>query len=67
MDFVKKNSSFNKNETESKMENPAHSSRESNLVLIESQIKNKTVRSWSSQKKKEGIFCNVYFVQMEFF
>ena len=49
------------------MENPAHSSRESKLVLIESQIKNKTVRSWSSQKKKEGIFCTVYFVQMESF
>ena len=22
--------------------------------------------SWSSQKKEEGIFCTIYFVQMEF-
>ena len=26
-----------------------------------------TVTSWSSRKKKEGIFCTVYFLQMEFF
>ena len=40
------------------MENPTHSFRETNLVLQlmqESQIKSKTVMSWSSQKKKEGI------------
>ena len=52
------------------MENPTHSFRETNLVLqlmLESQIKNKTVMRWSSRKKKEGIFCTVYFVQRDFF
>ena len=51
------------------MENPTHSFRETNLVLQliqESQIKSKTVMSWSSRKKK-GIFCTVYFVRREFF
>ena len=44
---------------ESKMENPTHSFKKTNLVLQlieESEIKSKTVMSWSSQKKKEGIF-----------
>ena len=31
--FLSKNTNFNKNEAESKMENPTHSFRESNLVL----------------------------------
>ena len=31
------------------------------------QIKSKTVMSWSSRKKKEGIFCTVYFVRRNFF
>ena len=55
---------------EMKMENPTHSFRETNLVLQliqESQIKSKTVMSWSSRKKKEGIFCTVHFVWTEFF
>ena len=39
---------YNKNETESKMEK---------------QIKSKIVMSWSSQKKKEDIFCTVYFAR----
>ena len=63
--LLNKNINFNKNETESKMENPTHSFRETNLViqLIEkSQIKSKNVMSWSS-RRKEGIFCVVYFVQ----
>ena len=45
---------FNKSETESKMENPPHTFREMNLVLqlvVESQIKNKTLMRWSSRKK----------------
>ena len=45
---------------ESKMENPTHSFRETNLVLQlieESKTKNKTVMSWSARKKKEAIFC----------
>ena len=48
---------FNKNKTKLKMENPTYSFREANLVLQlinEFQIKSKTVRSWSSQKKKDG-------------
>ena len=55
---------------ESKMGNPKHSFRETDLVLQlieESQIKSKTVMSWSLRKKKESIFCTVYFVQREFF
>ena len=60
------NINFNKNETESKMENPTHTFWEMNLVLqltSESRIKSKTVMNWSSHKKKECIFCNVYFVR----
>ena len=56
---------INKNETESKMENPTHSFREMNYVfhpVKELRIKNKAVMRWSSWKKKERIFCNVYFV-----
>ena len=33
MNFVEQNINFNKNETESKMENPTHSFRETNLVF----------------------------------
>ena len=58
--LLNKNINFNKNETESKIENPTHSFRETNLVLQlieESQIKSKTIMSWSSQKKKESIFA----------
>ena len=68
--LLNKNTNFNKNETESKIENPTHSSWETNLVLQllkESQIKSKTVMSWNSQKKKEGIFCTSYFVQRKSF
>ena len=39
--------------------------REVNLVLQliqESQIKSKTMMSWSLQKGKEGIFCTVYLL-----
>ena len=61
---------FVKNETESKMENSTHSFKEVNLVLQfieESQIRSKAVMSLSSWKKKEGIFCTVYFVWRKFF
>ena len=60
--LLNKITNFNKKETWSKMENPTHSFRELNLV-----IQLKTVMSWSSQKKKEGIFCTVYFVRRNFF
>ena len=56
------NINFNKNETVSKMENPIYSFRETNLELQlrqESQIKSKTVISWSSRKKKQGILCTL--------
>ena len=59
---------FKKTETESKMENPTHSFRNTNLVfqlIQESQIKSKTVMSWSSRKK--GIFYTVHFVRRKFF
>ena len=61
--LLNESTNFNKNETKSKMENPTHT-----LVLqLESQIKSKTVMSWSSLKKKGDIFSTVYFVQRKFF
>ena len=36
-------------------------------LVKELQIKSKTVISWRSQKKKEGIFCTVYIVLSNFF
>ena len=68
--LLNKNTNFNKKERESKIENPTHSFKEMNLVLqliSESQIKNKTVMSLSSQKNKENIFCTVCFVRRKFF
>ena len=68
--LLDKDINFHKNETTSKMENPTGSFRETNLVLqlIEgSQIKSKTVMSWSSRKKNKGFFCTVYFVERKFF
>ena len=67
---LNKNIKFDKNEKDSKMENPTHGFRDTNPILQliwESQIKSKTVVSWSSQTKKEGIFCTVYFVRRKFF
>ena len=52
------NINFNKNKAEWKIENPAHTFREMNLVLPliqESQIKSKSVIS-GARKKKEYIF-----------
>ena len=54
-------------ETESKMENPT---RETDLVLQlikEPHIKSKIVVTWSSRKKKEGIFCTFRSVRRKFF
>ena len=68
--WLNKNTNFHKNETKSKMEYPTNSFSETNLVLQlikESQIKCKTVMSWSSWKKKEVIFCTVYSAQRKFF
>ena len=61
---------LNKNETNSKMENPTHGFRETNLVLRviqESQIKSKTVISWNSRKKKKGAFFAPFFFRRGFF
>ena len=52
------------------MENPTYIFRETNFVLQliqELQIKSRAVMSQISQKKEEGIFRTVYFVQREFF
>ena len=68
--LLDKNINVNKNETESKMENPTGSFRDKNLVLQlvwESRIKSETVMSWSSHEKKERIFRNVYFVRKKIF
>ena len=54
---LNKNINFDKDETESKMENPTHSFREMKLVLIsELRIKSKTAMSCSSRKKKRVHF-----------
>ena len=68
--LLNENVNFNKNEKQSKIVNSTHCFREKNLLLEllqELQIKSKTVMSWSSRKKKEGIFCTVYFVWRKFF
>ena len=65
-----KNINFNKNKTKWKIEIPTHSFGETNVVLQlmqESQKKGKTVMRWISRKKKEEIFCTVYFVQRKLF
>ena len=52
------------------MENPKHSFREKDLVLqliYKSQIKSKTVMSWSSRRIKEGIFFTVNLSEGNFF
>ena len=59
MHFVEQKQNLKNPETESKMENPIQSFRETNLVLhltSESPIKSKIKMSWSSRKKNEGIF-----------
>ena len=61
--LLNKKPNFNKNNTESKI--IPH-----NLVFQlteEWPIKNKTLMSWSSRKKKECIFCNVCFVRKKWF
>ena len=68
--LLNKNINCNKNETESRMESPAHSIRETDLVvqlIKELQIKSTSVMNWSSRKRKESIFCTIYFVRRKFF
>ena len=59
---------FNKNETESKMENPTHSFGETNLALQliwESQIKVKLWLVWACKKRGHFLYC--LFCQKGFF
>ena len=52
--LLNKSINLNRNETESKMENPTHTFRETILVLQliqESRIKSETVMSWKKRKK----------------
>ena len=63
--LLNKNKNFKKNKTESKMENPTYSFRKTNLVLQliqESQIKSKTVMSWSARKKKKRAFFSPFIL-----
>ena len=66
--FFDKKINFDKEETEWKIKNLKHAFKETNLVLQpirESWIKNETVMSWSSRKKKDYFF-KVYFVLRKF-
>ena len=68
--LLNKNINFNKNETKSKIENPTHSFRETNLVpqpIEESQIKSKTVMSWSLRQKKRVFFVPLILSEGNFF
>ena len=66
--LLNKNINSNKNWTESKMENPTHTFKATNLQLIyKLRIKSKTLMKWSSQKKKWCIDFNVYLVQRKCF
>ena len=63
--LLNKNINFNKNEKHSKMEHPTHNFRETSIVrqlISESEITIKPVMSWSSRKKKEGIFFRMYTI-----
>ena len=66
---MSKNINFDKNETESKMEDSTYIFTETNLVLQlikEWQIKSKTVMSWSSRKKIRAVFV-LFILRKGFF
>ena len=66
MDFVKY-MNFNKNETESKMENATRSFRETCVSAhVKLQIKSKTVVNWSSRQKR-GHFLYLLFCPKRLF
>ena len=56
-----KNININENKTGLKMKHPTQINLKLQAVY-EWRIKSKTVRSWSWQKKKEWIFCKVFFI-----
>ena len=67
--LLKKNINFNQFKTESKMGNPTHSFREKNLVpqpIEESQIKSKTVMSYSLRKKKRHFLYRLFCLKATF-
>ena len=68
MHFLNKNINFSKNETEWKMANPTVLEKR---TLAFSSYKNRKLNvklmSLSSRKKREAIFCTVYFIRKDFF
>ena len=68
--LLSKNINFNKNKTESKMENPTHSFRETNLVhqlIYKSQTKSKTDKLELTIEKRTFFIYVVYFVCLKEF
>ena len=69
--LLNKKINFNKNETESNTENPTHIIERRNLCFSSYKNRKLKVKPWwekkSSRKKKEGIFCTVYFVRRNTF
>ena len=69
--LLNKNMNFNKDETESKTENSTHGSGETDLVCFSSYKNHKLkVKLWwvgARERKKEGIFCTVFFCPKEYF
>ena len=68
--LLNKNINFNKNETESKMEIP-HTVLDQRTLCFSSHSNCKLkVKLWwdgACKRKKEGIFCTIYFVWRKFF
>ena len=67
--LLNENINFGKNKTESKMENLTHSFRETNLCFSLHKNHELKVKLWwvGARERKEMHFCNVYFVQRNFF
>ena len=66
--LLDKNINFNKNETESKIEKPTQSFRETNPLKVKNRKLN--VKLWwigARKRKKEGIFCTTYFIFFNIF
>ena len=68
-EFVEKNTKFNKNKTESKMENSTHNSKRPSLSFSSYKNRKLIVKLWwvGAHKRKKSIFCTVYFVRRKFF
>ena len=66
--LLNKNTNFNKNETELKMENSTHTFRDEPCVSAHQRMAN-SKQNWveANKRKKECIFCNVYFDRRDFF